>query len=214
MSTHKSANPKSSSHELKLSYAQWLTTPSSSVSLERAPEPWFSAEVRDARDAKVRWIQLDQVVLDVDEERSSQPLERVSQHKSAPRSKDHRLDPEEDTVQDQDQSQTTSSDTTDTPETHEGALGHYLDHIEAVQQRDEARNARGETKSKRKRRSRRSRRGRAQTASLDQAKVHTKEASQGQSKSQSKTQATKTQTKTQSKRRRRRGRGKSKAAES
>lgn len=200
-----------STHGLKLSYAQWLTTPSSSISLERAPEPWFSAEVRDARDPKVRWIHLDQVVPDVGEETSSTPLERTSpQKKSALRPKDHRPNPEQDAPQEQDKTQDISRDApSDTSETHEGTVGHYLDHIEAVQQRDEARNARGETRSKRKRRSRRSSRGRAQTTSPDQSKVQSKNLSKDQPKEPSKTQA---QTKTQSKRRRRRGRGKSKAA--
>ena len=67
--------------EIKLSYAQWLTTPSSSISLDRLPEPWFSSEIRDAQDQRLRWIDLSQIdVIETESEITEQYTQKDVGH--------------------------------------------------------------------------------------------------------------------------------------
>ena len=93
-------------------FEEWLCTPSSQQS-GRVPLPWFSPEVRENDDSRIRWVDLDQV--------SQEEFTRAPSESEAPSIIDEPLNAEASTSSAEDQQNT----------------GHYLDHIDAVQKRDE-----------------------------------------------------------------------------
>ena len=141
------SDPSQNDPEIKMSYAQWLTTPSSSVSLDRVPEPWFSSEIRDAQDQRLRWIDLSQIdgvgtESEITEQYTQQTVghSRTSRNQADVRKLSHHEGKSQDLNQDK-------------PSPEEGVVGHYLDHIEVVKLRDEERSTHRKGRSRRKRRS-------------------------------------------------------------
>ena len=193
MSGQGSKGSSRGAEEMRLSYAQWLTTPSEGSSLVLTPEPWFSPEVRDAKDHRVRWVDLSSLDAQISNKEmlsETQPKQDRGGEKGD-RQKRVQGHQDEDVARDQSVSHAQGSE-----------VGHYLDHMEVVQQRDEERNAGKNSQRNRRRRSKRSSRNRGKTSSQDRSQTQVN--TQGQTQQQNPSQP-----KTQNKKRRRRGKGKS-----
>ena len=101
-------------------------TSSSSQSLDKQPLPWFSSEVRDVGDQRIRWLVLDEWSTEADQDANTHPHHR-DEGFAGPNS------PEIKQAQGRKSPRIESAD----KDADVAVAGHYLNHIEAVQQRDQ-----------------------------------------------------------------------------
>lgn len=132
------------------SYASLLTSPTTVISLDRQPLPWFSSEVRRGDDPRVQWLDLSELHEDsstLGEGQKTEDKLPQSSRSSVTQMSDSRSEGER-SEGERSEGERSAEGPRDHKSEGEAVAGHYLDHIETVQQRDQGQN---KTKSRRSR---------------------------------------------------------------
>ena len=132
------------------SYASLLTSPTTVISLDRQPLPWFSSEVRRGDDPRVQWLDLSELHEDsstLGEGQKTEDKLPESSRSSVTQMSDSRSEGER-SEGERSEGERSAEGPRDHKSEEEAVAGHYLDHIETVQQRDKGQN---KTKSRRSR---------------------------------------------------------------